>query len=143
MGSNPTFAAPAIFAPFSRLRPSVNPPHMTRALTLTLALLIAVTSQHMAMARAVMVDDAGQVVLCTTQGTITVTLGVDGTPQDGHAFSHFCPECMLTFAVLSGGPHRPQPALIHIDTLGYLTVGIAQNTLIPTRALPRGPPAMV
>ena len=51
---------------------------MIRFLTLTFVVLIAVTSQQMAMARGVMVDTSGQVVLCTGQGTITVRLDRNG-----------------------------------------------------------------
>ena len=56
---------------------------MIRFLTLTFVVLIAVTSQQMAMARGVMVDTSGQVVLCTGQGTITVRLDRNGEIVEG------------------------------------------------------------
>ena len=110
---------------------------MTRVLTFTLALLIAVTSQQMAMARGTMKDAAGQVVLCTGHGIKTVTIDHNGDPID---VVHICPDCALTLAeVLPALAMATLPA-IHMRTLGQTPVIDLLIASIPISANSRGPP---
>lgn len=48
-----------------------------------------------------------QVVLCTGDGAVSVTLGPDGTPLSGPA--HHCPDC-LPLAALAPAPFAPPTA---------------------------------
>lgn len=114
---------------------------MIKMFTLALALLIAVTSQQMAMARGMMVDTAGQVVLCTGQGTITVTLDRDGNVVEGSGeIAHFCPDCALTFADTPPAPILADAVFIHMKTLLQTPVQVLQIPLTPTTVHARGPP---
>ena len=63
-------------------------------LALTLALILTVTSQGMAVARGAMVP-AGQMVLCTGTGQATVFVDEDGQPVEP---PHHCPDCVLHLA---------------------------------------------
>lgn len=118
------------------LRPDIS--HlMTRFLTFTLALLIAVTSQQMAMARGTMKDAAGQVVLCTGHGVQTITIDRNGDPID---VVHICPDCALTFAAAIDAPATVETPVTHMQTLGQTPVRDLQIALIPTAAHARGPP---
>jgi len=114
---------------------------MIRFITLTLALLIAVTSQQMAMARGVMVDTFGQVVLCTGQGVITVTLDADGNiVEDTGEIAHFCPDCALTLADMPAAPQMGEATFVHIQTLRQAAVLIPQTVIVPSEVHARGPP---
>ncbi|MCF2872488.1 hypothetical protein L0664_15540 [Octadecabacter sp. G9-8] len=114
---------------------------MTRMFTLALALLIAVTSQQMATARAMMVDASGQVVLCTGDGTITVTLDAMGNLVEGSdETAHFCPDCALTFADVPRAVGLADGAVVHIQTLLQLPVAALETPVIPTPVHARGPP---
>ena len=110
---------------------------MTRVLTFTLALLIAVTSQQMAMARGTMKDAAGQVVLCTGHGIKTVTIDHNGDPID---VVHICPDCTLTLAESIAAPTAATLPVTHMHALWQTPVTDLQIALIPTFANPRGPP---
>ena len=117
---------------------------MIRLFALTLALLIAVTSQQMAMARGLMVTDAGQVVLCTGQGTIMVTLDADGNiVEGGDQVAHFCPDCALTFADTATAALIADGVVIHMQTLLQTPVSTPQIALTPTTVNVRGPPLTV
>ena len=113
---------------------------MIRILTLTLALLVAVTSQQMAVARSLMMDAQGQVVLCTGQGVMTVTLDRSGEPMDP---VQICPDCALTLMVALAAPDLPEPQLIHMQTLTQSAVPALQTPVIPKLSQARGPPALV
>lgn len=56
-----------------------------------LALLLAVTSQSMAVSRG-MSTAAGQMVICTGSGPITVYVDADGTPTTA---AHSCADCIV------------------------------------------------
>jgi len=60
-------------------------------LAISLTLLLALTSQTMAVARGAP-PPVGHAVLCTGQGTITVLVDADGQPT-GEV--HICPDCAL------------------------------------------------
>lgn len=110
---------------------------MIRILTLTLALMIAVTSQQMAMARGVMKDAQGQVILCSGQGPIVVTLDAQGDPIGP---VHFCPDCALKVLAYVDVPITVKTRVIHIQTLTQTTVQTPEILLIPIPAQARDPP---
>lgn len=113
---------------------------MTRVFTILLALLIAVTSQQMAVARGTMLDAAGQVVLCTGHGVQTVTIDHHGDPMET---VHICPDCAMTIAVSFDAPVAVQTAVVHVQTLGQTPVCDLQMALVPNAALARGPPVSI
>ena len=113
---------------------------MNRLLTLTLALLIAVTSQQMAMARGMAKDANGQVILCTGQGAVTVTLDAQGNPM---GLVHICPDCALSLMTVVDAPIDAQMQVIHIQILAHTLVTALQTPVTPTRAQARGPPLFV
>jgi hypothetical protein len=113
---------------------------LTRVLTLTLALLVAMTSQQMAMARGMTKDAADQVVLCTEAGPVTVTLDAQGNPIGP---VHICPDCALYFVGLMADTPTTPPAVVHIQTLDQTSVVAPQTTVIPNCATARGPPVFV
>jgi hypothetical protein len=106
-------------------------------LSFTLALLIAVTSQQMAMARGMARDASGQVILCTSQGVISVTLDAQGEPI---GVVHICPDCALTLMMFADAPIAAESAVIYIQTLAQTPVTALQIPHIPTGAQARGPP---
>ncbi|MGJ8624768.1 MAG: hypothetical protein ACSHW1_18660, partial [Yoonia sp.] len=103
----------------------------------TLALLIAVTSQQMAVARGMAYDAAGQVILCTGQGVVTVTLNTQGEPMD---VVHICPDCALTLMAAVGALLVLEPLIVHSQTLTQTPVTTAQTTISPAAFHARGPP---
>lgn len=114
---------------------------MIRFLTVTFVVLIAMTSQQMAMARGVMVDTSGQVVLCTGQGTITVRLDRNGEiVEGGDQVAHFCPDCALTFADTVTPALIADGVVVHMQTLLQTPVLQTQTSPIPTALKARGPP---
>jgi hypothetical protein len=113
---------------------------MTRILTLTLALLIAVTSQQMAMARAVTKDAQGQVILCTGQGPLTVTLDAQGNPIGP---VHICPDCALTLMAYNDVPIAVKTPVVHIQTIAQTPVSTRQIGVIPIPTKARDPPVLV
>ncbi|MDB4213683.1 hypothetical protein N9741_02310 [Octadecabacter sp.] len=114
---------------------------MIRFLAVTLAMLIAVTSQQMAMARGLMVDTSGQIVLCTGQGLITVTLDHTGEiVEGGDQVAHFCPDCTLTLADTATPALIADGVVVHMQTLLQTPVSQIQTSPIPTASNARGPP---
>ena len=113
---------------------------MIRLLSLTLALLIAVTSQQMAIARGVTTNAAGQVILCTGQGVVTVTLDANGDPIEP---AHICPDCALSLLDVVAGYSAPAPWVIHSSTLVQTIVDKLQSPTVPPVAHARGPPVII
>ncbi len=113
---------------------------MTRLFTILLALLIAVTSQQMAVARGMMMNAAGQVVICTGHGVQTITIDHQGDPIE---VVHICPDCALTLAALAQAPTTAPAPVIHMQVLGQTPVRDLQIPSVPTSAQPRGPPVML
>lgn len=71
-----------------------------------MALVLALTGHSMASARAAS-GPAGQIILCTGTGPITVLTDADGQPM---AHPHICPDCAMTvFAGLADVPALPRP----------------------------------
>lgn len=113
---------------------------MIRVLTLSLALLIAVTSQQMAVARGLTHDAAGQVVLCTGQGVVTVTLDRNGDPIGTF---HICPDCAVAISTAPLPPVVADAAFVHIHTLAQTPVVALHSPTIHRSFQPRGPPQIV
>ena len=113
---------------------------MTRILTLTLALLIAVTSQQMAMVRAVTKDAQGQVILCTGQGPMMVTLDAQGNPIGP---VHICPDCALTLMAYSDAPIAVKMQVDHIQTVARTPDSACHILVIPIPTQARDPPLSV
>ena len=113
---------------------------MTRILPLILALLIAVTSQQMAMARGMTKDASGQVILCTGQGPTVVTLDAQGNPMGP---VHICPDCALTVMAFADAPAVVVHQVVHIQSLTQTPVRKLQPYVFATRAQARGPPLAV
>lgn len=111
-----------------------------RLLAFTLALLIAVTSQQMAMARGMAKDANGEVVLCTGQGTLTVALDSSGNPMGP---VHICPDCALTFMAFADAPLAATVVVVHMRTLAQTPARALQSPVIPTALRARGPPLFV
>ncbi len=113
---------------------------VSRLLVLTLALLIAVTSQQMATARGMAYDANGQVILCTGQGPITVTVNTQGEPM---GVVHICPDCALSLVAVFATPPSVPARVVHSKTLSQTS---DTASLIKIRAEPpnaRGPPLTV
>lgn len=112
-------------------------PHI---LAVCLALLVAVTSQQMAVARGVAYDAAGQVVLCTGTGAVTVTMGADGAPIGP---VHICPDCALTAMAFVDAPVGGIMQVVHIQTLGQTVAPTLGSLVIHTAQNARGPPLYI
>ncbi|MBU2994700.1 hypothetical protein Q4555_04965 [Octadecabacter sp. 1_MG-2023] len=110
---------------------------MTRLLTLTLAMLIAMTSLQMAQARGIMASAVGQYVLCSGQDSETITLDINGNPIE---VAHTCVDCALTFAETSTRATFVDPQLIHMQTLVQAPVTAAFTLTLPKGHPARAPP---
>ena len=112
----------------------------THLLAVSLALLIAVTSQHMALARGMSTDVAGQVILCTGQGVTTVAVDAQGNPVGP---VHICPDCALSFMDTVASSVVVDPLVVHMQTLGQTFVAALQNPSVLILVNARGPPLSV
>jgi len=111
--------------------------YLTRALTLSLVMLIAATSLQKAQARAVMATAIGQVVLCTGLGTKIITLDAKGNPIE---VVQDCPDCMLTLMAEDDAPGVSDPQAIQIQTLAQAPVLVSHIGSIPNNHPARAPP---
>lgn len=106
-------------------------------IALSLALIIALTSGAMAVARG-QTTAAGSIVLCTGTGPLTVQVDADGQPIGP---VHICPDCALGLfdAASSTAPTFLTPALAsaRIPTLSPAT---AAAFLLPHSPRARAPP---
>jgi hypothetical protein len=82
-------------------------------LALSLALMLALTGQSMAVARGA-TDAAGQMVLCTGTGPVTIFVDENGEPTSA---PHICPDCALH---LLAAVVIDQAGPVRIDTQGQL-----------------------
>lgn len=105
-------------------------------LGLALCLLLALTSQSMAVARGAP-GPTGQVVLCTGTGPVTILVGADGQPTGA---VHICPDLALgLFAALD--QTWPLPARRAGSTPLYtIEINKQKNIRLQTAFNPRGPP---
>ncbi|MFQ3183074.1 MAG: hypothetical protein ACI9RO_001764 [Alteromonas macleodii] len=113
---------------------------MLRILTFSLALLIASTSQQMAMARGIAKDAQGQVILCSAQGPLVVTLNEQDNPIGPVTI---CPDCALTLMACSSATVIVKPLLSQIQTILQTPVLKSEILVIPTSVQARGPPLVV
>lgn len=108
-------------------------------LGITLAVILALTGQSMAVARG-MPSASGEIILCTGTGPISVLVDANGQPVGK---PHICPDCALSlFAALAVEPPqllRPVGRVIALR----VEIGSHNETglVIPQRA--RGPPSVV
>lgn len=110
-------------------------------LTLLLVLMLSLTSVTMAVARAQAASGA-DVVICSTDGTSTVSLDPQGNPI---APSHPCPFCLAAahaVAIPVLGTELPQRpfTLMRVLTVEHLKLSGAQ---FAPRPVARGPPLTV
>ena len=130
----------ATFVPFSgEGQPAKPPPMMSlrSVLSLCLVLLIAVTSQQMALARGTMKDAAGQIILCTGQGVHTVVVDHQGNPIE---VVHICPDCALTAPVPADRAPRVEVGAVHMQVLSQTIDPSCETWAIPIVTAARGPP---
>lgn len=79
---------------------------------LSLAILIALGSVTMSLARGQMRDAAGSIVLCTGSGPVSVAIGADGEPV---GLMPICPDC--AFGLFEApGAEATSPALARTAT---------------------------
>ncbi|WP_439109215.1 hypothetical protein [Lentibacter sp.] len=106
------------------------------------ALLVAVlvlTGQAMAEARA-MTSPAGEIVLCTGTGPLSILVDADGKPTGP---PYICPDCALAlFADITAPVSTPEPILrtVALSGFGALARLVAQRSVA---ASARGPPAFI
>jgi len=113
---------------------------MMRVLTpLLLALMLALTSQSMAVARGASAA-AGQIVLCTGSGPMAVFVDAEGQPTGA---PHICPDATLHVLVEGALPDFSAPDRI-LRFLGGQQFAATPVTLFAQVAPPtRGPPSAV
>ena len=121
-------------------RGAINVPGMTRLrlLPLLLVLSLGLSTVGFGMARG-QAPGAGQMVICTGAGIITVTVDAEGNPVESHTL---CPDAALVF--LAAAALEP-PALLPRD-LSLLRLDWPQDAQAPRVHPPltrgaRGPPA--
>ncbi len=95
-------------------------------LALLLALIVAATSGAMAVARGQTVI-AGQIVLCTGTGPVSVNVDADGQPVGP---PHICPDCVMS---LMAAVASPVPEVV------YTAREIALRFAAPRSAAPKRP----
>lgn len=126
--------------PFGDLRVYLRQMHWSvkNILGLILALLIAVTSTSMAVARGQMYDATGAIVLCTGTGPITVLVDHGGQPVEQ---APICPDCafsLLEYVAATDEISLPIPS----EFVAYFEFEITNwlgHSL--SRARVRGPPS--
>ncbi|WP_319825668.1 hypothetical protein [Thalassovita sp.] len=108
-------------------------------LGISLALMLALTGQSMAVARGTP-SAAGQIILCTGTGPIAVLVDENGQPVGK---PHICPDCALSvFAALGDEPPqimRPEGRAIALR----IETGFHKAAGQPIPAKARGPPSAV
>lgn len=108
-------------------------------ISVLLALILALTSQAMAVTR-VSTDATGQMVLCIGTQSVTVYVDAEGQPT---AAPHFCPDCALLDDV---DPRGPEPLVVPIGMqIASGLVFTVETAFARHAATPpaRGPPVPV
>ncbi|MFD1507881.1 hypothetical protein [Lacimonas salitolerans] len=107
-------------------------------LSAVLVLVLALTGQSMAIARG-MPGPAGQMVLCTGSGPVTVLVDEDGQPTSP---PHICPECTQSLFAAHWDAPAPQshaaPRLIALSPGAQAAIACALAPLPQAR----GPPVL-
>lgn len=101
---------------------------MRALLAFSLAILVAFTSQSLAVARGQAVA-SGQMVICSGGQVVTVSVDAEGNPVGP---AHVCPDCALH--VLDLSPEAPVP--------GFVPVCTAQRLALAQTPWVHGPPAV-
>ncbi len=105
-------------------------------LNLVLAALLALTSQSLATARG-HAAVAGEIVLCSGEGLVTITVDAQGNPTGP---AHYCPDCALSlFVAVESGAHAPARPLAVARTQALPPAPIADAAPALGYAA-RGPP---
>jgi hypothetical protein len=107
---------------------------------LILAALLVLTSATLGSARGQAMA-VGQIVICSGQGIVSVTVDAEGNPVGG---VHVCPDCVLTLLAVTGAapdlPDLVDDWSLHPWRLGERRAVVAA-TALPQMA--RGPPPLV
>lgn len=114
-----------------RLRPFLH---------LTLVLTVLLTAQVMGAARG-QARVAGELVICSGQGVVTLRLDADGNPVDPPMI---CPDCALTLLVQGiseGGSLAPPVSVTPVIWPGPVAAPVKPATPVHTQA--RAPPGTV
>jgi hypothetical protein len=108
-------------------------------LALALTLLLALTSQTMAVAQGAP-HPVGQAVLCTGTGPVTVLVDAEGQPTGK---VHICPDCAL--GVMDGvlPPQADVSATDHVITTKAPDFTIQNHPSAPSAFAARAPPGLV
>ena len=110
---------------------------MIRILTsLTLALMLALTSQSMAVARGA-APAVGQMVLCVGAGTVMVYTDATGQPTSA---PHICPDAALNVLLEQGAPDVAAPVALTGFDLGHMPKSSFVVPVPRTSPPSRGPP---
>jgi hypothetical protein len=112
---------------------------MTRIAGLLLALIVALTSQQLALARG-QADMAGSITLCSGGGFVTVAVDAKGNPVGP---AHICPDGIAAlFGVTAENPDlawRHVPFRV-VDPVRTALIEVPQDAVRTARA--RGPPPL-
>ena len=133
----------ATFQPFPPDPAADIPAPMTRLAritALTLALLVAITSQQLAVARGMAMTAAGEAVLCTGQGTVTITLDDQGNPMGP---VHICPDCALSLMAAVDAPPAGSTPVFHMQVLSQTAEPAFRIHPVHIHGNARAPPASV
>lgn len=104
-----------------------------------MALLLVLTGQSLAAARGAP-GPAGEIVLCTGAGPVTVLVDENGQPV-GHA--HICPDCTMQLLAAVAG-QAGAPLVLDARPLGLAIAVVVADDLAPLVPFwPRGPPRPV
>lgn len=113
---------------------------LVQPLAFALALLVALTSQQMAMARGQTMA-VGQVILCTGAGAVSISVDAEGNPTGP---AHICPDCALTLVMATAlaAPDAARPFAVRpvVWPLQPGHIALAAKVQIPTA---RGPPVLI
>ena len=103
---------------------------------IVLALMLAFTSRSMAAACG-MLNAAGEIILCTSEGIVSVAVDENGQPVEA---PHICPDCAMSlFAFVADTSALPLRPLGSVETLS--PVGAAHRaSMQEVPATARGPP---
>lgn len=110
-----------------------------RIIALSLALVVAITSQQLALARGMAMSAAGEVILCTGQGPISVMFDDQGNPIGP---VHICPDCALSLMAAVDTPLASSTPVFHMQVLGQTVDPAFEIQSIHSRANARAPPAL-
>lgn len=105
-------------------------------LSLTLALLVAFTSQQLAVARGQPMA-AGTIELCVGTEVVIVPVDAEGNPTGP---AHLCPDVAFAFLALTSLPLLDMARDIHISTVRYAGADQSETSLVHIEPQARGPP---